>query len=109
VLASGGADAPFCLVYLPDTTHPVATLVAEPRWPSVLAVAPSIAVAGPPTHPFGPRPPRQSDAAATASPRRRPRRVVALVAAAVLLVGAMHVARERIAPQESAVTEPSGG
>jgi len=94
----------------PETlVEAVATLVAEPRWPSVLGAASSIAVGGPPTHPFGPRPPRQSDAAATTSLRRGPRRVVALVAATVLLVGAMHVAREWIAPRESAVIELSGG
>ena len=81
----------------------VATLAAEPRWPTVHAVT-ATAVAGPPTHPFGPRPPRPSNVAA-APPRRAPRRVVALLAAAVFVVGAMHVARDRIAPQQSAVVE----
>ena len=90
----------------PETlVEAVATLGAEPRWPSVLSAAPSMAVAGPPTHPFGPRPPRPSDAAAAALPRRGPRRVVALVAAAIVLVGALHIVREWLAPQESAVIE----
>jgi hypothetical protein len=88
----------------PETlVEAVATLVAEPRWPVVTA-APSIAVAGPPTHPFGPRPPQPNEAV-TAPQRHGPRRIVALVAAAVVVIGVMHVARDRIAPQESTVVE----
>ena len=84
----------------------VATLVAEPRWPAVVA-APSLAVAGPPTHPFGPRPPKPIDAIA-APQRRGPRRIVALVAAAVVVIGVMHVARDRVAPQEPTAVEVEG-
>ena len=81
----------------------VATLLVEPRWP-VVVVTPSIAVAGPPTHPFGPRPP-QPTSASTAPHRRGPRRIVALAAAVVVLIGAMHVVRDRTAPQGSGVIE----
>ena len=81
----------------------VITIAAVPRWPSVRAAS-SSAVSGPPTHPFGPRPPRPTDEIA-ADRRRRPRRIAALVGAAVVVVGAMHVVRDRMAPQDSAIVE----
>jgi serine/threonine protein kinase len=81
----------------------VSTLEAEPRWPTV-AAASTAAASGPPTHPFGPRPPRPNDEVA-AHPRHSPRRIVALVAAAAVLVGVMDIVRERSAPQQSAIVE----
>ena len=81
----------------------VATLAIEPRWP-VVAATPPVAVAGPPTHPFGPRPPQPNDV--VAGPQRRgPRRIAALIAAAVVLIAAMHVVRDRIAPHAAATVE----
>jgi hypothetical protein len=81
----------------------VAALAAEPRWP-VVSATPRATVAGPPTHPFGPRPPRSNDVVA-APQRRGPRRLAALVAAAVVLIAAMHVVRDRIAPDAAATVE----
>ena len=81
----------------------LATLAVEPRWPGV-PVTSSPAVCGPPTHPFGARPPRATDRIG-APPRRSAHRIIALVAAAVVLIGAMHVARERITPHAPAAVE----
>ncbi|HUP72505.1 MAG TPA: protein kinase [Acidimicrobiales bacterium] len=81
----------------------IATLTTEPRWPGVHATSPT-AVPGPSTLPFGPRPPRASDRVA-APPRRSRRRIVALLAAAVVLIGAMHVARDRVAPHAPVTVE----
>ncbi|MEO8695164.1 MAG: protein kinase [Acidimicrobiales bacterium] len=79
----------------------VATLGGDPHWPTAIE-APATAVEGPPTQPFGPRPPRES-VVVTSRPCRGPRRIVAVLAAAVVLVGALHLARDRVAPPESAV------
>jgi serine/threonine protein kinase len=84
----------------------LATLAGSPRWPTLLA-APASAVIGPPTQPFGPRPPQTSDDVEPVS-RRRPRRIVALLVAAVVLVGALHLARDRVAPPASAVVVAEG-
>jgi serine/threonine protein kinase len=77
----------------------IATLTTEPRWPDIQATSPT-AVLGPSTLPFGPRPPRASDRVVS-PPRRSGRRFVALLAAALVVVGAMHVARDRVTPSAS--------
>jgi serine/threonine protein kinase len=83
----------------------VSAIVAEPRWPTVGTVSPATA-SGPPTHPFGPRPPRADDDGGVLR-RRRPQRVGALVGAAVIVIGAMHVWREHTAPPPTTVVAVS--
>jgi serine/threonine protein kinase len=85
----------------------LAAIVGESRWPDLRAVS-SLTAAGPPTHPFGARPPLASDVA-DVQRRRKPRRLVALVGAAVILIGAMHIWREHAAPPSSVVAELSDG
>lgn len=84
----------------------LATLAGSPRWPTMLA-APATVVMGPPTQPFGPRPPQALDVVVPVS-RGGPRRIAALLVAAVVLVGAMHLVRDRVAPHESAVVVAEG-
>ena len=83
----------------------ISSIVAEPRWPTV-RTASSTMVCGPPTHPFGPRPPRARNDDAVVH-RHNHRRIGAFVGAAVIAVGAMHVWRERTAPPPPTIAEQS--
>jgi serine/threonine protein kinase len=73
----------------------VTAIVDEPCWPRVDAPHRATEPTGEPTVPCGHRPPRPSDGEANGmrTPRRA-RRVAAVFAAALVFVGAIHVARE---------------
>jgi len=72
----------------------VTSIVAEPRWPDMGPPRPATTTAtGPPTHPFGPRPP-QPAAPPVLRHRSRAQRMLAVVGAAVIAVGVAHVWRE---------------
>src|SRR5437868_11066716 len=68
----------------------VKSIVAEPRWPDMGPPPPATTTAtGPPTHPFGPRPP-QPAAPPVLRHRSRAQRMLAVVGAAVIAVGVAH-------------------
>ena len=81
----------------------IATLSVGACWPGV-PVASSPGVGGPPTHPYGAGPPRTTDFIA-APPRRSARRVIALVAGAMVVIGVMHITRDMAAPGAPAAVE----
>ena len=83
----------------------ITTIVDQPRWPAIRAAS-ATTVCGPPTHPFGPRPPRTTTDDAVVH-RHRPRRTAAFVGAAVLVIGLVHVWREHRARDPSPLVEQS--
>ena len=79
----------------------VTAMVDEPRWPSMTVGGDTVAH-GEPTLPYGPGPP--PPVVPLAQPRRRaPRRVVVIVAFAVLAIGVAHTVREQHAAVPPAV------
>jgi serine/threonine protein kinase len=82
----------------------VTAIVSESCWPEVRALPSSSMDAGPPTQPFGPRPPLTNDAMVEHR-RRNPRRLIALIGAAAIIIGAMHIWREHSTPSPAAIAE----
>jgi serine/threonine protein kinase len=84
----------------------VSSIVAEPRWPQVAAQTHEVST-GDPTIPCDPRPPRVLPGDVNCAGRSgRARRVAAVVAASLVLVGAIDVVRDR--DREAVPVVPTG-